>query len=79
MYVLWSQTNETVDFSHNSDVTPKTTIMREKFSSMHTNSSNLNTSGMVMVQLLRADKLEIQEKLIRNAKTFSALKITVQF
>lgn len=62
MYVLWSQTNSTLDFSHTSDVTPKTSIMQENFSSHHKNTSNMNLSGMVMVQLLRADKLEIPEK-----------------
>lgn len=81
MYVLWSQTNETVDFSQNSEVTPETSIMRENFSSMHRNSSNLNTSGMVMVQLLRADKLEIPEKLKIYPKTviFSVLKTDFYF
>lgn len=64
MYILWSQTNETLDFSQNSEITPKTSIMKENFSSYHKNTSNSNTSGMVMVQLLRADKLEIPEKLI---------------
>lgn len=64
MYILWLQTNETLEFSHNSEITPKSSIMKENFSSYHKNTSTLNTSGMVMVQLLRADKLEIPEKLI---------------
>lgn len=71
MYVLWSQTNETVDFSQNSETRPKTSIMRENFSSYHKNASNLSTSGMIMVQLLRADKLEIPEKLILKLLSIS--------
>lgn len=75
MYVLWSQTNETLDFSQNSEMTPKSSIMRDNnFSSYHGNSSNVNTGGMVMVQLLRADKLEVPEKLI-HTKLYDVLSI----
>lgn len=63
MYVLWSQTNETVNFSQDPEASPQTSIMKENFSSQHKNSSDLNAGGMVMLQLLRADKLEIPEKL----------------
>lgn len=79
MYVLWSQTNETVDFSQNSESTPKSSIMRETFSSYHKNSSTLNTSGMVMVQLLRADKLEIPEKLTLKTINILAFKMCLYF
>lgn len=79
MYVLWSQTNETLDFSQNLESTPKASIMRENFSSYHRNSSNVNTSGMVMVQLLRADKLEIPEKSVEKMLTISAFKIFLCF
>ncbi|XP_037025941.1 tyramine beta-hydroxylase [Bradysia coprophila] len=76
MYVLWSQTNDTVNFSQNSEATPQTSIMKENFSTQHRKSSSLNTSGMVMGQLLRADKLEIPEKNVEEV-TITLNKIKV--
>ncbi|KAJ6638977.1 Tyramine beta-hydroxylase [Pseudolycoriella hygida] len=75
MYVLWSQTNETVDIAQNSEIAPKS-IMRENFSSHHANMSSANNGGMVMVQLLRADKLEIPEKNVQEVSiTLNKVKV----
>lgn len=62
MYLLWSRGTETLSFPMDIDQTANADGRRKRADHSHTMQGMQKNDGTVMVQLLRADKLEIPEK-----------------